>query len=234
MFDGENEDRQMLWLIGAGLALVAAVTVTIVGLWPSGEDTSSTAAVPAYPESAGPVPGPSQPSPTAPTIPTSAPVDDEEPATGSRRSSASGEPELTDKAPPRDPPSGALPESGKPASAGDRTGIIADGDNCLDLLTDVYFLGNALTVRECDGTASQRWTVHEDGRLEVLGVCARAESGGLVRLRACAGDGALTWKSGSVGSVVNVDDGTCLTRGADESITVATCGRAGQDWTLPS
>ena len=96
------------------------------------------------------------------------------------------------------------------------------------------FLGNALTVRECDGTASQRWTVHEDGRLEVLGVCARAESGGLVRLRACAGDGALTWKSGSVGSVVNVDDGTCLTRGADESITVATCGRAGQDWTLPS
>jgi hypothetical protein len=209
--DEDDDNGPMIWLIGAGLALVVAVVVTMVALWPSGDEPSSAA--PAADDwrtarlrpsdSPAPAPVASTPSSATPSAGRSTPP----PSTSAR----------------------ALPEP----PAADRTGVVSGGDGCLDVTAGSIIIGNGLAVRLCDRTSSQRWTLAADGTFRSVGLCARSEGDGVVKLQDCGSGGANQWRAGANGSLVNADVRQCLTRTGGGAVRLAGCGAQGQDWALP-
>ncbi len=226
--DGSQDRRQMAWLVGAGLALVLAVGVTIVALWPgSGEDPSVAAPPggfpwPARPGSAAPDPSAASQSASVRSSPTP--------------STSSSAPTAASPAPPSAPPP-SLPPSATlaPPPTADRVGpITGPGGDCLDVTTGIVLPGTAVAVRDCNGTLSQRWTVATDGTLRVSGSCAAATGAGQVAVGVCGDAVAAQWRSGAGGTLVNVGSGQCLTGPADGNrVRVTPCGADGQTWTLP-
>ena len=216
----------MIWLIGAGLALIVAVVVTMVALWPSGDEPSSAAPATDWPAA--------KPRPTG--APAPAPVASAS-ASVSPPASRSSAPAPTTTAPaasgegggPR--PSVTVPGTVPPPV--DRTGAIAGGGACLDVVVGGVLLGNGLAARGCDGTSSQQWTVAADGTLRSMDLCARSEGDGVVRLQDCDKGGAIQWRTGTGGSLVNADAGQCLTRTGGSGVRLAACDAQGQDWKLP-
>jgi hypothetical protein len=111
---------------------------------------------------------------------------------------------------------------------------VTGGAGCLDVSGGSLFVGNGLTVRRCDETSSQRWTLAADGTFRSSGLCARSEGGDLVLLRDCREGGAIQWRAGPDATLVNADARTCLTRaGENEAVRLAACGADGQAWRLP-
>lgn len=228
------DDRQMAWLVGAGLALVVAIGVTMVALWPGADDTPSLAAPPdgyTWPAPAGstaPTPSAAPPSASAdagpsPSVSSSAPSAPSAPAPAASAPAA-----VTPPAVP--PPSATL----APPPATDRVGpITGPGGDCLDVTTGIVLPGTPVAVRGCNGTLSQRWTVAADGTLRVSGACAAA-GGGQVAVGPCGDAPSGQWRAGAGGTLVNTGSGQCLTGPADGNrVRVTTCGGAAQSWTLP-
>jgi hypothetical protein len=223
--DDGQDGRQMAWLLGAGLALIAATAVTMVTLWPGADDHPSAAAPPsgfAWPTRTDP----GSPSAAAPsTSVRSSPSPSISPSASRTPSSA---PPST---PPSPPPSATL----APPPAADRVGpIIGPGGACLDVSAGIVLPGDALATRGCNGTLSQRWTVATDGTLRVSGSCADAGGSGQVTVGACGTAPSGQWRSGAGGALVNVGSGQCLTGAAPGNrVRVTACGATGQSWTLP-
>jgi Ricin-type beta-trefoil lectin domain len=227
--DGSDR-RTVLWLVGAGLALIVVAAVAIIALWPGGdEDTRTAQPATSMLPGGGHVPstGPTgRPSPTAKAS-ASASASATPRATGSPTAAGS-----TPASPPRSaPPAATL----APPPAVDRVGAISGGGHCLDILGGLALPGAAATSYACNGTASQRWTLAVDGTLRDGGMCASTD-GSTVRLGGC--DASAQWRAGSGGTLVSVSSGKCLTdpsNGAKtgERMTLATCGGAGQRWVLP-
>jgi hypothetical protein len=225
--DTGQDGRQMAWLIGAGLALIAAIAVTIATLWPDSDDSSSAAAPPGvtWPAWTGsPEPPASAASPSAPARSGPSPSTSSSPSPSSTRPSPP-------PARPSPPPSATL----APPPAADRVGpIVGPGGDCLDVAAGVVLPGDAVVVRDCNGTLSQRWTVAADGTLRVSGSCAGAGGSGQVTVGTCGTATSGQWRSGAGGSLVNVGSGQCLTASAEDNrARVAACGAARQRWALP-
>jgi hypothetical protein len=231
--DEDDDNGPMIWLIGAGLALVVAVVVTMVALWPSGDEPSSAA--PAADDwrtarlrpsdSPAPAPVASTPSSATPSAGRSTP-----PPSTSARALPSVPAGAQPSAPaPGAPAPPALPEP----PAADRTGVVSGCDGCLDVTAGSIIIGNGLAVRLCDRTSSQRWTLAADGTFRSVGLCARSEGDGVVKLQDCGSGGANQWRAGANGSLVNADVRQCLTRTGGGAVRLAGCGAQGQDWALP-
>jgi hypothetical protein len=91
---------------------------------------------------------------------------------------------------------------------------------------------------DCDGSASEQWTLGADGTIRVQGQCLRPGSG-LVRLDDCDGSLAEQWRIGSAQALVNVGSTVCLgdpqsstARGTPQR-TAACDGSVAQRWTVP-
>ena len=225
--DDSQDGRQMAWLLGAGLALIVAIVVTMVTLWPGSGDNPSAAVPPsafAWPAGGDSAP-PSAASPSAPVR--SSPSPSASPSPSVTRSPG---PSSTPPSPPSPPPSATL----APPPAADRVGtIIGPGGACLDVSAGVVLPGGTVATRRCNGTLSQRWTVAADGTLRVGGSCAEGGGSGQVTVGTCGTAASAQWRSGAGGTLVNVGTGTCLTGSADNQVRLAACGADGQRWTLP-
>ena len=218
----EVTDRPMvLWLVGAGLAVVVAAAIVVVALWPR-NDT-----------------GPQQASSGAPVMPVGA---GREPALDRASAAGNASPSLSPSgsASPSRPTESALSrQPGAPASGiatAARTGPVANGEGqCLDAGT-VGVPSAGILARDCSGSASQRWSFFADRTLRVGGLCAGADTEA-IRTTACTGGTAQQWASGSGGTVVNVGTGQCLTdprNGAKGGrVRLEPCQGDGQDWSLP-
>jgi hypothetical protein len=230
-----QDKRMVMWLVGAGLAVVVAAAVAIFALWPSGDDDRSGRAQPAPgvslnvngggpAASAGPsgrASVPASPTPTG-TARLSLPA----PPPGG---TATGQPGGSAAA----PPAATL----APPPAGDLVGAITGpGGHCLDV-GGIGLPGSPATARACNGTPSQRWTVAADGTLRAGGMCAKPD-GGEVHLLSCTADQSGQWRAGPGDTLVNLGGNQCLTDPDDGSRTggrmrLAACGAAGQRWKLP-
>ncbi|MFJ6666564.1 LamG-like jellyroll fold domain-containing protein [Streptomyces sp. NPDC091383] len=118
----------------------------------------------------------------------------------------------------------------------------AGGSVCLDDAGAHTADHTAIQTYACNGTAAQKWVLHADGSLRVLGKCLDATSGGtdngtLLQLYTCNGTGAQKWTTGATGSLVNPQSGKCLDDPAasttnDTQVQLYTCnGTAAQNWT---
>ena len=215
-------DRSMvLWLVGAGLAVVVAAAIVVIALWPR-SDT-----------------GPRQDSAGAPVVPVGAaahPTLDPASAAGSASPSV---PPSASASPSRTVPTASSPSpdaAASPGIAGARTGPVANGaGQCLDAGT-LGVPSAGMLARDCTGSASQRWTFSADRTLRVGGLCAAADAGAM-RTIACTGAAAQQWTSGSGGTVVNVGTGQCLTDPRNGTkggrVRLETCQGDGQSWALP-
>jgi hypothetical protein len=228
--DGRDR-RVVLWLVGAGLALIVAVAVAIIGLWPHGDDAPEAVApgTTMFPDG-----GAASPSAGASVSP-------------SAKASASRSPSAARTTPPAGAPAagsapGVPPVSPSPSAtlapppASDQVGpITGAGGLCLDIRGGIALPGGAVSAYPCNGTPSQRWTVAADGTLRAAGSCA-APDGSNVHLTGCDESG--QWRAGPGGTLVNVGTGRCLTdpdNGAQTGrrMTLAACGGSGQRWVLP-
>ncbi|MFF4877536.1 ricin-type beta-trefoil lectin domain protein [Micromonospora sp. NPDC000668] len=102
------------------------------------------------------------------------------------------------------------------------------GSLCVDNTNGDTTDGNPLHLFPCIiNNNNQLFTVHGDGRFEVLGKCMTA--GSAVVLRTCDGSTAQVWTARSSGEVVNPATGRCLTatsatRSAPLSLATCTAG----------
>jgi hypothetical protein len=226
----DPDRRQMAWLVGAGLALLAAVVMTMVALWPGADEESTSAAGPpgglTAPRGADPsasaAPSPSAASPSASAG---------SPSPGRTPSSTPPASGPATTPPASVPPSATL----APPPAADRVGpITGAGGDCLDVSAGIALPGSPLAVRDCNGTMSQRWTVATDGTLRVGGLCAAADGSGAVAVSGCGDTAAAQWRAGAGSALVHVGSGRCLTAPADGGrVRVSPCGGTGQSWALP-
>lgn len=222
-----NDRTMVLWLVGAGLAVVVAAAVVMIALWPRNDS------------------GPQQGSSGPPVMPVGAGVS-VEPSRDAASATASASPSVSPSASatrsptrpaasPRRP--GAPAPSVEIAMAAGRTGPVAnDSGLCLDAGT-LGLAINGVLAPPCSGSAAQRWTVGGDRTLRIGGLCAAAD-GGSVRTVACnGGENKQQWQAGPDGSVVNVGSHQCLTdpRGAKgvARVRLAPCQDDGQHWSLP-
>lgn len=244
----ESDRRQMVWLIGSGLALVIAVAVTMFALWPGNEEETPTAAAPRpAPPAAG---QPGSPEGSAPAGAPSA-----GPSKGSASPSATGAKGSAATKPPAAPgintPNFPLPPAGNgngngngpptqttppatlaPPPAADRVGpVVAASGNCLDIDAGILLLGDELVARDCNNTSSQRFTLAKDGTLRVGGSCA-VQEGGEVKVRVCNNAAAGQWRAGPGNTLVNNGSKQCLSSN-DNDVAVVACGGSGQNWALP-
>ena len=229
----ENDGRRIFWLVGGALVVILALAGAVVAIWPSGDTDAA-----APPESAVWPQSSPRPTGTPPQQATSA-----SPATSvsassvlaSRSTSASVTVSAPTTPPPTTPPPSGAGTQAPPAA--DRTGpITGAGGHCLDVKGGISLIGSPLSVYDCNSTLSQKWTVGTDGTLRNSGGCASAD-GTEVRVSGCgSGDGG-QWRAGSGGTLVNVASGQCLSNPAGgrtgESLQLAACGGAGQQWGLP-
>ncbi len=227
--DGSQDRRQMAWLAGAGLALVVAIGVTIVALWPGSDENPSVAAPPGgftWPARAGSAP----PTPSAAGPSTSVPGSPS-PSTSSSPAPSASASVLPSTPPPSPPPSATL----APPPAADRVGpITGPGGDCLDVAAGIVLPAGAVVARDCNGTLSQRWTAATDGTLRVSGLCAAADGAGQAAVGVCGDAASGQWRSGPGGTLVNVGTGQCLTGPADGNrVRLTACGADAQTWALP-
>jgi hypothetical protein len=229
-----QDKRTVMWLVGAGLAVVVAAAVAIFALWPSGDDDRSGRAQPAPgvslnvngggpAASAGPsgrASVPASPTPTG-TAKLSLPA----PPPGATATAPGGSAAT--------PPTATL----APPPAADLVGAITGpGGHCLDV-GGIGLPGSPATTRACTGTLSQRWTVGADGTLRAGGMCAKPDAGE-VHLLSCTADQSGQWRAGPGDTLVNLGSNRCLTDPDNGTRTggrmrLAGCGGAGQRWTLP-
>jgi hypothetical protein len=227
--EADGADRRLvLWLVGAGLALILVAAVAVIALWP-GDDENTPAALPGT--SVLPNGAPASGTGTAPSARASASVSASASASTSPSASASSAKGSATASPRRSaPPSATL----APPPATDRTGaIVGAGGHCLDIRGGVALPGGAVSTYACNNTPSQRWTLAADGTLRVGGMCA-APDGSAVNLVGC--EASAQWRAGGGGTLVSVGAG-CLTDPDNGTktggrMTLAACGAAGQRWTL--
>jgi hypothetical protein len=227
--ESDGGRRLVLWLVGAGLALILVAAVAVVALWPGGDEDRS-AALPGT--SVLPGGGAAPVTAAAPSVRASAKAS----ASASASASPSARTSSAARASASPPRSAAPSETLAPPPAVDRIGAITGpGGHCLDLRGGVALPGGAVSAYACNGTPSQRWTLGADGTLRVGGMCATPD-GSAVHLGGC--DASAQWRAGSGGTLVNAGAARCLTDPDNGTttgarMTLATCGGTGQRWTLP-
>jgi Ricin-type beta-trefoil lectin domain len=229
-----KDRRIVLWLVGAGIAVVIGAAAVIIALWPSGDGRDNQAAT--VPGTTLPVGG------TGPSAAGSAP--------SSAGSSASVSASTTVKVSLPAPPAGTVPSGQAPPSQAPPAATLAPppsanlvgpitgpGGRCLDV-GGLGLPGSPATTQACNGTLSQRWTAGTDGTLRGGGgMCAEADGSG-VHLVGCGTDRAGQWRAGPNGTLVNLAANLCLTDPDNGTKTgghmqLAACGGAGQRWVLP-
>ncbi|HEV8568693.1 MAG TPA: ricin-type beta-trefoil lectin domain protein [Actinoplanes sp.] len=228
----DARDRRVVsWLVGGGLAIVVVAIVAVIALWPRADDPASA-------------PPPATVWPTGGAGPNASPAPSATARAGSAPATASpsrtGRPPSTRPAVPARAPSRTVPSATlAPPPAADRTGAISGpGGHCLDVRGGLVLPGSPLSVYNCNGTLSQRWTVAADGTLGVAGMCATADGTGSVYVAGCDAAASGQWRAGPGSTLVNVGTGQCLadpdngTR-TGGSMRLAACGGMGQRWTLP-
>ncbi|MFE0511124.1 ricin-type beta-trefoil lectin domain protein [Streptomyces sp. NPDC058964] len=118
----------------------------------------------------------------------------------------------------------------------------AGGAICLDDAGAHTADHTKIQVYACNGSAAQKWVLHDDGSLRVLGKCldvtgGATDNGTLIQLYTCNGGAAQKWTIGASGSLVNPQSGKCLddpgastTNGTQ--VRLYTCNNsAAQNWT---
>jgi hypothetical protein len=229
----EGGRHGMILLIGGALALIVAITAVVVAIWPRTDDHATVLPTtnPVWPLGSA---APSGPGPSAHPSGVSAAASR---ATASQSASASAGPSGS-SAPAVPPPSQSLAPSSAPPAA-DLTGAITGaGGHCLDAKGQIALLGSSLSVYACNQTLSQTWTVATDGTLKVAGMCAVATGDTSVHISTCDIDDDAEWRPGAGGTLINQENGRCLTdpdAGArtGSSMRLAACGGSGQSWSLP-
>ncbi|MEU1275610.1 LamG-like jellyroll fold domain-containing protein [Streptomyces sp. NPDC005799] len=116
------------------------------------------------------------------------------------------------------------------------------GTLCLDDAGSHTADHTKIQIYTCNGSAAQKWVLHDDGSLRVLGKCLDATDGGtdngtLLQLYKCNGGGSQKWTTGASGSLVNPQSGKCVdnpgaatTNGTQ--VRLYTCNNsAAQNWT---
>jgi len=227
----ERERRTVLWLVGAALVLSLAAAGLVVAIWPGGDDEPVPVAAP----HGSPVrSAAADPSPRAAASPSAPSVTSSSSPRPSRSPSASPSPSAVPSAQAATP---ATTTIAPPAA--DRVGpVTGPGGHCLDVEGGIALFGYALSVYDCNGDSSQRWTVASDGTLRTIGQCATAVDNSRVELAACGTSDSAQWRAGSGKTLVNVSTGRCLSdpdNGAKTGISLrlAECGGSGQSWALP-
>lgn len=236
----ESDRRQMVWLIGSGLALVIAVAVTMIALWPTHDEETPTAADPRPAATPGDgrsgSPGGSAPAGAPSAGPSRSDASPSATGTKAQNTTRPGTPGVNVPdfpLPPAGNPTAANPPATlAPPPSADRTGpVVAGSGDCLDIDAGILLLGDELVTRNCNNTSSQRFTLAADGTLRVGGSCAIQE-GGAVKVRVCGNTASGQWRAGPNNTLVNNSTKQCVTANDDE-ISLATCGGNGQSWTLP-
>jgi GH25 family lysozyme M1 (1,4-beta-N-acetylmuramidase) len=108
------------------------------------------------------------------------------------------------------------------------------GSRCLDQLA----AGRA-GIWHCDGRASERWRVLQDGALRTGGKClAGPATGTTVTLADCDGGAAQRWQQSSGATLQNAGTGSCLAaagNGNGAGVELAGCSaRPGRQWIRPA
>jgi hypothetical protein len=130
--------------------------------------------------------------------------------------------------------------------SGAPTGPIVAGDNtskCVDDNADSSANGTKVQMWDCNGGASQNWTIETNGTIGINGQCmdvtgASTANGALVEEWACNGGGNQQWQAVN-GTLVNPVSGKCLddpgfntTNGTQ--LDIWTCnGGSNQQWSIP-
>ncbi|MGC0417814.1 ricin-type beta-trefoil lectin domain protein [Embleya sp. AB8] len=140
--------------------------------------------------------------------------------------------------------------SGAPASAvtptANRLGPIFSASNsrlCMDAAGGNSGNGTSAQVYTCNRSDAQKWTIHADGTLRVLGKCLDIPNGGTatatpLQLWDCT-DGApgQQWKAYSSGELVNPNSGRCIDAGVGApsiQLRIQDCTMANyQRWVIP-
>ena len=124
--------------------------------------------------------------------------------------------------------------------------VLANGGKCLDDTGSSTADGNKIQIWTCNGGASQKWTVAQDGTLRVYGKCLDVANGGTangtaVQLWNCNTDDAnQRWQVGTGTELINPHSGKCLddpySRTANGTkLDIWSCnGGSQQHWTLPA
>jgi hypothetical protein len=222
----------VLWLVGAGLALIVVVAVAIIGLWPRDDDAPSAIApgTTLFPDGGASAPASARASASVSAKVLASASPSATPGATSRTTAAAG------RSAPGAPPVSAPPSETLAPPAADRVGsITGPGGHCLDIRGGIAFPGGAVSAYACNGTPSQRWTLAADGTLRAGGSCA-APDGSDVHLTVCGDSG--QWRAGPGQTLVNVGTGQCLTDPDNGATTGArmiltACGGSGQRWTGP-
>ncbi len=130
--------------------------------------------------------------------------------------------------------------------SGAPTGAIVAGDNtskCVNDNADSSANGTKVQMWDCNGGASQNWTIETNGTIGINGQCmdvtgASTANGALVEEWACNGGGNQQWQAVN-GTLVNPVSGKCLddpgfntTNGTQ--LDIWTCnGGSNQQWSIP-
>ncbi|MEU6550175.1 LamG-like jellyroll fold domain-containing protein [Streptomyces sp. NPDC046915] len=144
--------------------------------------------------------------------------------------------------------SGSLSAPPKLLHAPVRTALVsalktaAGGSVCLDDTSAHTEDHTKIQIYTCNDSAAQKWVLHDDGSLRVLGKCldvtdGDTDNGTLLQLYTCNGSAAQRWTPGASGSLVNPQSGKCLddpgastTNGTQ--VRIYTCNNsAAQNWT---
>ncbi|SDN20597.1 intein N-terminal splicing region/RHS repeat-associated core domain-containing protein [Actinacidiphila guanduensis] len=113
---------------------------------------------------------------------------------------------------------------------------------CIDDANANTSPGAVIRTYTCNNSAAQQWAFGTDGTVKVLGMCLdttgnATKAGTVVTLDTCSSDATQKWKVTASGTIVSVANNTmCVTDpGASATLrttlTLATCGSAGQTWT---
>jgi hypothetical protein len=226
-----KDRRIVLWLVGAGLAVVVGAAAVIIMLWPSGGPDNQAA------------PGPGATLPIGGAAPAASAS-----AGASPSASASASPSASVTLSLPVPPGNAKPSQGQvsapppaatlaPPPGADQVGALTGpGGHCL-AMGGLGLPGSPTVLQSCNGTLYQKWTAAADGTLRVSSMCA-ASSGTSVQMVSCGSGQTSQWRAGPNGTLVNLAGSLCLTdpdNGAKTGgrMQLAGCGGAGQQWTLP-
>jgi hypothetical protein len=89
---------------------------------------------------------------------------------------------------------------------------LAGTSKCLDQLA----AGQA-GVWRCDGRASERWRVLQDGTVRIGGTCLTGPTGTTVTLASCDGSAAQRWQPGGGATLQDAGTGSCLAAAANRN-----------------
>ncbi|GIG55672.1 hypothetical protein Lfu02_00440 [Longispora fulva] len=121
----------------------------------------------------------------------------------------------------------------------------AYSNKCVDVAGGLTANGTHVQLYDCNGTASQRWTVTAAHTLSAFGKCMDV-SGGVtangtkVWLYDCNGTGAQVWMPQADGTLLNPMSGRCLddpygvtTNGTQLDIWDCVAGATNEKWSVP-